>query len=161
MTLYFEDLKVGDRWFSLPRKIERDDVVDFADLTGDHDPLHSPAEGAASPFGKPVAHGLLGLSLMAGLSSDCPAVQTLALVRIGQWQFERPIYFGDSVHVMTEVAALEPYGRRAGRVIWFRQLINQQGLTVQSGELETLVALRSRVTRRIAPKSRPPAAAGR
>ncbi len=145
MTLFFEDLKVGDRWMSLARQLEREDVVDFADLTGDHDPLHEVSGQASdSPFGRPVVHGLLGLSVMAGLSSDSPRVKTLALVRIGEWQFERPVYFGDRVHVLTEVAALTAHGRRAGRVLWHRQLVNQHGQTVQSGTLETLVALRAR-----------------
>lgn len=148
MTLFFEDLKVGDRWTSLARRVEHEDVVDFADLTGDHDPLHEGSgEDGDSPFGRPVVHGLLGLSMMAGLSSDSPAVKTLALVRIGEWQFDRPIYFGDSVHVLTEVAELTAYGRRAGRVVWHRQLVNQHGQTVQSGSLETLVSLRSRTAK--------------
>ncbi|QEG43530.1 MaoC family dehydratase [Roseimaritima ulvae] len=151
MTLFFEDLKVGDRWTSLSRRVEREDVVDFADLTGDHDPLHEGGgESGESPFGRPVVHGLLGLSVMAGLSSDSPAVKTLALVRIGEWRFERPVYFGDSVHVLTEVAELNAYGRRAGRVIWHRSLVNQHGQTVQSGTLETLVALRSRYAKHAA-----------
>lgn len=145
MTLFFEDLKVGDRWMSAPRQLDRDDVVDFADLTGDHDPLHGEEEcDQQSPFGKPVVHGLLGMSVMAGLSSNNPAVKTLALVRIGQWQFDRPIYFGDTVHVLTEVAELQASGRRAGRVVWRRKLVNQHGQTVQSGSLETLVSTRSR-----------------
>lgn len=142
MTLYFEDLQVGDRWLSATRTLDRDDVVDFADLTGDHDPLHGEV-AETSPFGRPIVHGLLSLSVMAGLSSIEPRVKTLALVRIGEWNFERPVFFGDSVHVRTEVAELQPYGRRAGRVLWKRQLLNQDGRIVQQGTLETLVALRT------------------
>lgn len=145
MPLFFEDLHVGDDWYSESRKIASHDVVDFADLTGDHDPLHS--QQADSPFGGQVAHGLLGLSIMAGLSSADPCVQTLALVKISDWEFQHPIYPGDTVTAITEVAALEPYGRRAGRVTWHRRLINQNGLTVQSGTLVTLVAARKRAPR--------------
>jgi acyl dehydratase len=152
--LFFEDLHVGDCWQSETRQISPDDVVDFAELTGDHDPLHS--ERSDSPFGRPVAHGLLGLSVLAGLSSQDPQVQTLALVGIDGWEFHHPIYPGDSVTAITEVASVEPYGRRAGRVCWHRRLVNQSGLTVQSGQLTTLVAARQRSPRR-APVSEMPA----
>ncbi|MDB4353405.1 MaoC/PaaZ C-terminal domain-containing protein [bacterium] len=65
-------------------------MADFALLTGDHDPLHEDG-GMASPFGEPVAHGLLGLSVLAGLSSSRPDVATLALVAISDWHFESPV----------------------------------------------------------------------
>jgi acyl dehydratase len=141
--LYFEDLSVGDRWESPEREISADDVADFAHLTGDHDPLHQ-AEGASSPFGEPVAHGLLGLSVLAGLSSDHPRAATLALVRITEWNFEAPIFFGDRVHVVTEVESVQPHGRRSGRVTWLRRLINQHGRVVQTGRVTTLVGTRAR-----------------
>ncbi|MFG0262745.1 MAG: MaoC family dehydratase [Novipirellula sp. JB048] len=141
--LFLEDMQVGDRWSSPWREISGDDVADFARLTGDHDSLHS-SESVASPFGEPVAHGLLGLSVLAGLGSDHPNAATLALVGISDWQFEAPIFFGDHVQVITEVEQIQTHGRRAGRVTWFRQLVNQQGRVVQCGRFVTLVATRSR-----------------
>ena len=98
LPLYLEDVSVGDRWFSPTREVTAEDVADFAMLTGDNDPLHS-EDGNESPFGKPVAHGLLGLSLLAGLSTEAPKVATLALVSISEWQFEAPIFFGDEIRV--------------------------------------------------------------
>jgi len=142
-TLYFEELSVGDRWVSPQRIITADDVADFAILTGDHDPLHRDQD-ATSPFGEPVAHGLLGLSILAGLSSDYPRAATLALVGISDWNFEAPVFFGDCVHVLTEVESLEKHGRRTGRVTWVRQLINQTGRVVQQGRFVTLVATKAR-----------------
>ena len=57
--LAFEDLSVGDRWQSEPRTIEIRDIEQFAQLTGDHDRLHTDEEFASQgPFGKPVAHGM-------------------------------------------------------------------------------------------------------
>lgn len=144
--LYLEDMQVGDRWISDWREITGDDVADFAVLTGDHDPLHTQA-GAASPFGEPVAHGLLGLSVLAGLSSQKPNVATLALVGVSDWQFEAPIFFGDRVQVATEIESIQQHGRRAGRVTWIRQLLNQQGRVVQRGRIVSLVATRARARR--------------
>ncbi len=146
--LFFEDLRVGDRWTSETREISADDVLDFADLTGDHDPLHTDLiAAAASPFGGPVAHGLLGLGVLAGLSSENPSVSTLALVSIAEWRFEAPIFFGDAVHAITTVVEAEAHGRRAGRVSWLRQLVNQNNRVVQHGTFVTLVATRARVQR--------------
>ncbi|MGI9443574.1 MAG: MaoC family dehydratase [Rubripirellula sp.] len=144
--LFLEDLQVADNWLSDEREITAEDVADFALLTGDHDPLHEDG-GMASPFGEPVAHGLLGLSVLAGLSSARPAVATLALVGISDWQFESPVFFGDIVCVRTEVLEVLPHGRRAGRVTWSRELINQHGRVVQRGRFVTLVSSRSRIRR--------------
>jgi 3-hydroxybutyryl-CoA dehydratase len=137
--LHFENLAIGDRWLSPWREVTGDDVAEFAVLTGDEDPLHTTGV-VDSPFGRPVAHGLLGLSLMAGMSSQHPRVATLALTEVLDWRFEKPIYFGDQIRVLTEVESLEPHGRRAGRVSWKRQLLNQDDRVVQQGKIITLVA---------------------
>src|SRR5690606_32772467 len=112
----------------------------------------------ASPFGQPVVHGLLGLGVMAGLSSARPMVATLALVSIQDWKFEAPIFFGDVVHVLTTVTELASHGRRAGRVTWRRQLVNQRNRVVQQGTFVTLVAARTRFKSAPVPASPPQAA---
>ncbi|MEZ6135597.1 MAG: MaoC/PaaZ C-terminal domain-containing protein [Pirellulaceae bacterium] len=143
-SLYLEDLEPGSSWTSQARTLTETDIVSFAGMTGDFDPLHVDHEFAAeTPYGKPIAHGLLGLSLMAGLSSTCPRVRTLALVRVSDWQFQRPIYIGDTIHVVTQVESVTPRGRRSGEVVWFRKLVNQRGECVQSGKIVTLVSSHS------------------
>ncbi len=142
--LHLEDLAPGQSWSSPARTLLESDIAAFAGLTGDYDPLHVDHEHAAStPYGRPIAHGLLGLSYMAGLSSTCPRVRTLAFVRIEDWRFQKPMYSGDTVYVMTTVETITPKGRRSGEVVWERKLINQRGECVQSGRLVTLVAARN------------------
>ena len=143
--LYQEDLNVGDSWTSDSRMVSADDVAYFARLTGDHDPLHTDISGQSSPFGEPVAHGLLGLGILAGLSTNFPRVATLAFVSVTDWEFTNPIFFGQKVHVVTEIESLEQHGRRACRVVWFRRLVNEQDKVVQQGRFITLVASKSRV----------------
>src|SRR3972149_1977386 len=110
--LYFNDVEVGDSWESSARTVTEVDIVNFACLTGDFNPLHVDHEHAKNTlFGKPIAHGLLGLSLVAGLGSHSPWMQTAAFVRIREWSFLKPIYIGDTVHVLTEVLAKEIQGR--------------------------------------------------
>jgi 3-hydroxybutyryl-CoA dehydratase len=141
--LAFEQLTIGDKWTSPGRLIVESDVYGFAELTGDHDPLHTDPEFAASgPFGRQVVHGLFGLSILAGLSSTSPAVLTAALVDIRSWSFVKPVFISDSVYVVTEVIDLKSRGRRHGEVHWYRQLFNQRDEKVQDGILVTLVSRR-------------------
>lgn len=114
--LGFDEIAVDDTWTSPARTVTEADVTMFACLTGDWNPLHVDHEHArGTAFGRPIAHGLLGLSLMAGLASRSPWMRTAAFVRIVEWKFLKPIYFGDTVHVQSQVLGIEPRskGRRA------------------------------------------------
>jgi len=139
--LYYQEIEEGEVWFSPARTVTTTDIVLFAGLTGDMNPLHVDHEYARqTPYGRPIAHGLLGLSLVAGLGSNWPRMQTVAFVRIVQWEFLKPVVAGDTVHVRTEVLAIEPRARgRRALVRWKRQLINQRDEVVQEGVTETLV----------------------
>ena len=80
----------------------------FAGLSGDFNPIHTDHETArAGAFGQPVAHGLLGLAIVSGLASHSPRVATLAFLVVERWSFLKPIAFGDTVHVMTRVEAVD------------------------------------------------------
>ena len=141
--LFFDDLSLGDNWVSGTRQVTETDVAQFADLTGDYNPLHVNEDFAKqTPFRRPIAHGLLGLSLVAGIGSDSPQVETVAFLGIQEWSFRKPIFFDDTLHVVTTVLQLASNGRRRGRVTWGRQLRNQDNLIVQEGMLQSLVACR-------------------
>ena len=138
--LTFGDLEVGQQWTSSSRTITETDVINFANSTGDHNPLHIDHEFARqTPYRQPIAHGLLGLAWVAGLGSNSPKVDTMAFTAVRSWEFSRPLFFGDTVHVLTEVVAKQDNAKRAGRVIWGLQLLNQRGEVTQHGEFETLV----------------------
>ena len=140
--LYFDQITAGQSWISPSRTITETDVVTFAAMTGDFNPLHIDHEFARkTPFGQPIAHGLLGLSWVAGLGSQSPDVATAAFLGIREWRFIKPIYFGDTLSVTTEVVETRPSGRRRGAVVWRRKLVNQNGETVQEGLFETLVEI--------------------
>jgi acyl dehydratase len=139
--LFFDDLKVDDQWISPARQVTEADVHQFAHLTGDFDPLHVDKEFAKeTPFRQPIAHGLLGLSLVAGIGSESPNVETVAFLGVSDWSFRRPIYFGDTLHVWTTITDLQPNGRRRGQVTWHRKLMNQDDFIVQEGSFLSLVA---------------------
>lgn len=142
----FDDLEVGDEWESTGRTVTEADVVLFAGLSGDYNPLHCDHEAAAAgPFGRPVAHGLLGLSIATGLIGHSPRVDTLAFLGILEWRFLLPIGFGDTIRVSSRVEAREPQARgRRGIVTWHRRILNQAGKVVQEGRTQTLVRGRTR-----------------
>ena len=142
--LYFEDIEVGQSWTSPRRTITEADVVNFAAMTGDYNPLHVDYDYASkTPYRQPIAHGLLGLSWVAGLGSYFPYMNTVAFTAVRNWEFIRPLFFGDTVFVETTCLEKNPAGRRQGKVLWQRQLINQSQHIVQQGSFETLVAVKS------------------
>ena len=141
-SMYFDDVEVGQSWTSQARTVTQCDVSQFATTTGDFNPLHVDHDFAANgPYRQPIAHGLLGLSWVAGLGSTAPLMQTVAFTSVKNWSFLAPIFFGDTVHVETVCLDKLGRGRKAGQIVWDRKLINQKGQTVQQGQFETLVAI--------------------
>ena len=141
-SLWFDDVEVGQQWISPARTLTEVDVVNFASLTGDFNPLHVDHDYASkSIYRKPIAHGLLGLSWVAGLGSTSPLMETLAFTSVKQWEFLLPIFFGDTVHVATRCLVKNQKGKKSGQIVWERQLINQKDQVVQQGQFETLVAI--------------------
>ena len=114
--LTFNDLVVGDEWESPRRTVTETDVVLFAGLSGDFNPLHvDHASSQTGPFGRPVAHGLLGMSIATGLISQAPRVDTIAFLAILEWKFLHPIAFGDTIHAVSKVESLAAPRQRTAR----------------------------------------------
>jgi 3-hydroxybutyryl-CoA dehydratase len=134
-------VEVGQEWTSPGRTVTETDIVNFAGISGDFNPIHIDHEFARStPFGKPIAHGLLGFSIASGLGQQYPPMRTLAFLSIREWHFREPIFPGDTIHVRCKVLTKETKARgRRGVVAWQRQVVNQAGKIVQEGITETLV----------------------
>src|SRR4051794_19710403 len=139
--LFFDDVAIGQQWESLGRTITEADIVNFAGLSGDFNPIHVDHEFArTTPFRRPVAHGLLVLSMSSGLGMHSPAMRTLAFLQIREWKFVGPVYIGDTVRVRSKLLEKEVRARgRRAVLTWQRQIVNQEGKVVQEGITLTLV----------------------
>jgi acyl dehydratase len=141
VELYFDDLEVGRQWTSDGCTVSTSDIRNFADLSGDHNPIHTDPEFARStPFRGCIAHGHLGLSIASGLMVGAPPTRALAFLEIRGWYFRAPVYPGDVLRVQSRVLAKEGRSRgRRGVVTWEVRVMNQAGRVVQEGVTLTLV----------------------
>lgn len=147
-TLYFEDLEAGARFETAGRTVTESDVVAFAGLSGDFNSLHMDAEFAATtPHGQRIAHGLLVLSIVSGLSTRLPLMKLIEQAILGlaglECRWLKPALIGDTLHVAVEIMAKEP-GRKPdrGTVVMKRSAVNQRGETVM--ESTWRIVLRTR-----------------
>lgn len=104
-------LSVGQK---VSEKVLLDDerVRGFAEVSGDHNPLHLDEEAArASRFGRRIVHGMLGASLFSALIAErLPGPGTIYLSQ--SLTFSRPIFVGDTVEATLEVVELLTERRR-------------------------------------------------
>lgn len=143
MPMFLEDFKVGQSYTSPARTITEADVVSFAGLSGDYNPIHTDAEfSGRTQFKQRIAHGMLGLSILTGLGSRSGILDGSAIAFLGieEWKFAGPIFFGDTVHVRMTVSEVRPSSKPGAGVLKRRmELVNQRGEVVQTGSFVTLV----------------------
>ncbi|MGO9322575.1 MAG: MaoC family dehydratase [Solirubrobacteraceae bacterium] len=134
----FERLSVGQRFESGQRTVRDTDVIVFSALTGDWHPQHCDPEWAArSPFGERIAHGMLVLSLAVGLVPLAPE-RVLALRRVSDVVFKRPVRLNEVIAVSGEITALRPIDEHSGLVDFGWQIRNQDGALVARASVQVL-----------------------
>jgi 3-hydroxybutyryl-CoA dehydratase len=111
-TLFFEDLSVGLAEH-LEKTVSSSDVVGFAQLTGDRNPIHLSEHFAArTSFGGRIAHGLYTASLISAvLGTRLPGPGAIYISQT--LNFRAPVRIGDTVKVTVTVAELIPEKTRA------------------------------------------------
>jgi len=120
------------------RTVTEADVVAFAALTGDWHPQHSDAVWAAeSAFGERIAHGMLIVSLAVGLVDFDPQ-RVVALRRIREVVFKRPVRLGDTIHVEATEGDRRPVGDDTFLVAWNWRIVNQDDELVCRVAIEAL-----------------------
>ena len=143
-ALHFEELSVGQKIVSAARTVTESDILSFAGLTGDHNPIHTNAEFAkGTPYGQRIAHGLLGLSMAVGLLMQTGVLEgsVMAFREIVEWKFIKPVFIGDSIQVEMEIRELKALPRAGGGLATIAlDVRNSREEPLMRGTLAVLVA---------------------
>jgi len=125
-----EKLKIGDA-FSKERVVTDDLVRQFADVSGDHNPIHLDEEFAKTTrFGKRIAHGMLsGAYISAVLGYEFVERRVVYLSQ--SMKFTAPVFIGDTV---TATATVTRIREEKGIVTLDTVCTNQDGETLVTGE---------------------------
>ncbi len=133
MSQYFEDFALDSVSTSRTRTVTEADIVNFAGLSGDFIELHvSEAYAAKGPFGKRIAHGALVFSISTGLTVQTIKIDdtVIAFYGMDKLRFTRPVFIGDTIHVVKKVIAKEQKGANRGVVTFETTVLNQNDETV-------------------------------
>lgn len=136
--LFFDDFHVGQSWTSPSRTITEADLVAFAGISGDFNPLHTDEEFAKdTQFGGRIFHGPGVFAIATGLESRLGIKDGTAIAFLGMnWKLTGAVKIGDTIHVAQSVAAVKPSSSKADRgVVTFDvSVVNQRGQVCQEGQ---------------------------
>jgi acyl dehydratase len=132
----FDDVTVGDQVPALAREVTREDVRRYAEVSGDHNPLHQVDEVARrAGFPGIIAHGMFTLghlaSCLVAWTGDPAAVMRLRA------SFRSPVAMGETIVAGGRVRALDPEARTAVLDLWVT--VDRDGVTeypLRKGEAE-------------------------
>lgn len=140
----FDEVALGASFEGPEMRVRREDFDLFGRLTRDTAPIHhDDAYAAGTEFGGVIAHGLYGLSLMAGLKAELGLHGANAIASLG-WdkvRFARPIYPDARVHVRVAVMEKRPSRKPARGILRYRvELLDEGNDCLVEGEHVLLVA---------------------
>lgn len=144
--LYFEDLHIGDVFVSSGRTVTETDVVGFAGISGDFNPIHvNTVSAAEGRYARRVAHGLLGMSIATGLLDRMAIFHSsmIAMLSVSDWSFRAPIFIGDTIRLELSIVSTRLTKRgNSGIVVRRLRILNQDDTIVQEGTITVMVACR-------------------
>jgi 3-hydroxybutyryl-CoA dehydratase len=120
---------------SFSKTVTEADIILYAGISGDTNPVHLDAEYARSTrFGQRIAHGMLTAGFISAvLGTKLPGPGAIYL---GQTlRFLKPVYIGDTI---TATATVDGYDRERGRLKVATICRNQHGEEVLTGEADIL-----------------------
>jgi 3-hydroxybutyryl-CoA dehydratase len=132
--MVFEDLHIGQK-ASFGKTITEADILMFAAVSGDTNPVHINAEiAAASMFKERIAHGMLSAGLISAvLGTRLPGEGAIYLSQT--LKFRAPVKIGDTVTATVEVTALDPAKKR----VTLSTICTVAGKPVIEGEASVMV----------------------
>lgn len=135
--LYLEEFEIGKAYFSPARTITEADVMNFAGLSGDYNPLHVDEEFAKqNHFGTRIAHGALGFIISTGLSNQMGIFEgtTIAFMECTV-KYPAPLKIGDTIHCVI-VPTSTKHSSKPGRGVLKMnlKLVNQDDTVVMESD---------------------------
>jgi len=135
--MYWEEWDIGAEFESPARTVTEADIVAFAGLSGDYNPLHINEEHCRKTiFGTRIAHGPLVYAIAAGLLFQLHLYDDTLIAFLGfeNLKFTKPVKPGDTIHARIKVLEKRETSN-ADRGVMKRQLqvLNQRGEVVQEG----------------------------
>ena len=141
---YFEDLAVGERFYIPSRTMTEAHFAAFQAISADNHPIHYDLEYCRERgHNGPLAHGFQILCFTAaGASTFAHQISDALIAFVEQSsKFLKPVYPGDTLYPMLEIAALAPQ-RSTGVVTLAATVHNQKGELVLTGEQKILLRKR-------------------
>jgi acyl dehydratase len=135
--LYWEEWEIGKSFETAARTVTETDVVNFAGISGDYNPLHINEEYCKkTQFGTRIAHGPLVYAIAAGLLFQLHLYDDTLIAFLGfeSLKFTKPVKIGDTIYAKVTVTEVTETSK-PDRGVMKRQLqvINQHGEIVQDG----------------------------
>jgi len=134
--LTFDQFNLGDTFVSQARTVTETDVVNFAGLSGDFNPLHTDEQfGQTTPFGGRIAHGMLVAAMATGMANWTGVFEGTTIALMEQViQYKGAVKFGDTIHLELRVAEKKETSKAdRGILIVGTQVCNQDGKAVIEG----------------------------
>jgi len=144
--LTFDEFEIGSIHTSQARTVTEADVVNFAGLSGDFNPLHTDAEfGKSTPIGERIAHGVLILAMATGMANWMGIFEGTTIALMEQvTRYRGAVKFGDTIHLEMEVTEKKPTSRPDRGVVKFAVRVrNQREEVVVEGEWTLLMKTKS------------------
>lgn len=133
----FDEFKVGDEFTTASRTITEADVVNFAGLSGDFNPLHTDEEfGKSTPFKGRVAHGMLSVAIATGLANQLGIFEgtTVALLSM-TISYKGAAKFGDTIYLVLKVADKKETSKEDKGIVTFDTIVyNQNDDSIVEGQ---------------------------
>lgn len=136
--LYLDEFYVGQSWVSPARTITEADLVAFAGISGDFNPLHTDEEfSKQTQFGGRIFHGPGVFAIATGLESRLGIKEGTAIAFLGMaWNLKGAVTIGDTIHVEQTVSEVRPSSSKPDRgiVTFDVEVKNQRGEVCHNGQ---------------------------
>ncbi|MBD3352589.1 MAG: enoyl-CoA hydratase [Candidatus Lokiarchaeota archaeon] len=138
-TANYDSIEVGNS-ASVTKTVTESDVILFAGITGDFNPLHTNEEFAkTTQFGKRLVHGCFSSGLISrALGMKLPGPGALYVSQTSN--FKKPVFIGDTL--TAKVTVNEKFLKKGGKLKFLKlktEVLNQSGVVVTDGEATMIV----------------------